>query len=161
MASTSPRGTYVVIAEALRAEIHSAPSPVDLPSEAELQVRYGVSRTTVRRALQVLKADGLIESAPGIGSRSRSGEPQSKPEPLYQRIARDITSEITAGRLAVGGRAPSEGDLHKQYGVSRPTARRALAELEAVGVLEAVHGSGRFVRSVPLSPSVPEPEARS
>lgn len=39
-----------------------------LPSEKELQERFGVSRITVRRALQTLEADNLIFRRQGVGS---------------------------------------------------------------------------------------------
>ena len=39
-----------------------------LPSEHDLSARFGVSRVTVRRALQTLEADGLIYRRQGLGS---------------------------------------------------------------------------------------------
>jgi GntR family transcriptional regulator len=38
-----------------------------LPSEAELSDAYGASRVTVRRALEVLRQDGLVASRQGLG----------------------------------------------------------------------------------------------
>jgi GntR family transcriptional regulator len=40
-----------------------------LPSESKLQEQYGVSRITVRRAMEELQQLGLIEKQPGIGTR--------------------------------------------------------------------------------------------
>jgi GntR family transcriptional regulator len=39
-----------------------------LPSESELMAGHGVSRATVREALALLRADGLIERTQGIGT---------------------------------------------------------------------------------------------
>lgn len=38
-----------------------------LPSEAALSVELGVTRTTLRRALGVLKKDGIVIATPGLG----------------------------------------------------------------------------------------------
>ena len=54
----------------LREEIDSGSLPPDaqLPSEHDLCQQFGVSRVTVRRALQTLEADGLIFRRQGLGS---------------------------------------------------------------------------------------------
>jgi DNA-binding GntR family transcriptional regulator len=66
--------------------------------------------------------------------------------PRYQRIARALRTKIEAGELAPGDALPSDADVVNQYGVSRNTARQAFAELEGRGLIETVHGKGRFVR---------------
>ena len=57
------------IARAIRDAILSGALPVDgrLPSEAELAVRFGVSRPTVREALKRLAAQNLIRTQRGAG----------------------------------------------------------------------------------------------
>ncbi|GGN77675.1 hypothetical protein GCM10011579_060120 [Streptomyces albiflavescens] len=81
MPEASPRGTYLVIAEALRNEIEAGEGSGALPSEAEFMDMHGVSRNTIRRALKVLEADGVVESAPGIGWRVvRGGDRRSLAE---------------------------------------------------------------------------------
>lgn len=54
----------------IRAGIDAGEWPADarLPSENELRDLFGVSRVTVRRALQTLEADGLIYRRHGLGS---------------------------------------------------------------------------------------------
>jgi GntR family galactonate operon transcriptional repressor len=45
---------------------------VTLPREAELMHRHGASRTTVREAIKVLSAKGLLETRQKVGTRVRS-----------------------------------------------------------------------------------------
>lgn len=42
-----------------------------LPSETRLSQEYGVGRGTVRRAVAELRAEGLVDAAPGRGTRVR------------------------------------------------------------------------------------------
>jgi len=59
----------VAIAGDLREDVASgrlAPGAV-LPSEADLAGSYGVSRVTVRKALEVLRQEGLVDARQGFG----------------------------------------------------------------------------------------------
>ena len=49
--------------------------------------------------------------------------------PLYHQIFMQLREEITSGSRAFGSRMPTEEELSENFGVSRITARRALAEL--------------------------------
>ncbi|MET9478528.1 GntR family transcriptional regulator [Streptomyces sp. NPDC002922] len=55
-----------VLADEIRAGVHTDGSR--LPGEHTLTQRFGVSRTTLRQALQVLGEEGLISTHAGIGS---------------------------------------------------------------------------------------------
>ena len=60
---------YQAVAQYLREYIvlHSNESIGRLPTELELQDRFGVSRQTVRKAISILKDEGLIKSRRGSG----------------------------------------------------------------------------------------------
>lgn len=60
---------YQAIADALRTRIASEEFVAGslLPSEAELSSEYAASRVTVRRALEALRSDGLVDSRQGFG----------------------------------------------------------------------------------------------
>jgi len=60
-------------------------------------------------------------------------------------VAQQILRAIKSGTLPVGSRLPSESELARMMGVSRPTVREALAALAAVGVIESHPGTGNFV----------------
>jgi DNA-binding GntR family transcriptional regulator len=132
----------LVISEKLRQRIKADASGEALPSEADLMREYGVSRNTVRRALKVLEADGLVRSLPGAGWRIvRGGDRRS----LAERMSDLITEES----LSVGDPYPSEAQLCERFGASRTAVRRVLAQMEGNGVLDTVHGKGRTVRALP------------
>lgn len=63
----------------------------------------------------------------------------------YRQIANDLRKRIDAGDLRAGSPLPSEAELMGGFGVSRQTARRAFAVLEADGKVVVQHGVGRFV----------------
>ena len=68
------------------------------------------------------------------------------PQRLYQQIADQLRTLITAGEFTPGSRLPAERDLAKQLGVSRPSVREALIALEVEGWVEVRTGSGVYVQ---------------
>ncbi|MBH1934278.1 winged helix-turn-helix transcriptional regulator [Streptomyces sp. AV19] len=149
MPERSQRGTYTRIADALRLRLTEEPDQSVLPSEAALMREYGVARTTVRRALRALAAQGLVEAVPGVGWRVRTGG--DTPSPLVDRVRSLLVGE----GFAVGDAFYSEAALCGRYDISRTTVRRALAQLEGEGLLEAVHGKGRIVKALPPEAGTP------
>jgi GntR family transcriptional regulator len=60
---------YRAIADELRERVESGDLPAGalLPSESELSGAYDVSRVTVRKALDILRDEGLVDSRQGFG----------------------------------------------------------------------------------------------
>lgn len=56
-----------------------------------------------------------------------------------------MDAELRSGRFKVGDRFPTEIDLAKDYGLSRPTVREALLQLEREGFLVRRRGAGTVV----------------
>lgn len=65
--------------------------------------------------------------------------------PLYAQFAQLLRKAITDGRLEAGAALPPERDLAAEYGVSRITIRRAIAELAEDGLLTRKQGAGTTV----------------
>ena len=59
-----------------------------------------------------------------------------------ERTVAVLTELITSGRFASGELLPSESELCKQLGISRPTVRMALRTLETRGLVVTRHGVG-------------------
>jgi GntR family transcriptional regulator len=77
---------YQQIADVLRQRIGAAGPGHVLPSESDLSAEFGVSRVTVRRALELLRDERLVESRQGFGWFARG-------TPLRQRLTQLDTIE--------------------------------------------------------------------
>ncbi|WP_406218532.1 GntR family transcriptional regulator [Streptomyces canus] len=144
---SSPRGTFLKIADAVKLQIKANPDMLELPAAADLMRDYKISRGVALRAFGVLQKDGVAEPVPGGRWRVvRAGAPADR-RPLEVRIADVITDE----HLEVGAPFPSAAVLAERFGVSRPTVTKALDKLEADGVLASGgQGKVRTVRAVPI-----------
>lgn len=109
---------YLRIRKLIRDEIAaaaSAGSPYHLPTERELEARYGVSRPTVSKALAGLAAEGLLVKPPGC--------------------RRLVVASEAAGRLSVRRRDHRiglvTGDLSRVGAASAELAHRVFAGMNA------------------------------
>ncbi len=66
--------------------------------------------------------------------------------PLHRQLFLVLRDEIARGAIAAGDPLPTEQALCEQFGVSRITVRRALADLADQGYIERRHGVGSFAR---------------
>jgi GntR family transcriptional regulator len=69
--------------------------------------------------------------------------------PLHRQLFLVLHDEIARSALAPGDALPTEQALCDQFGVSRITVRRALADLADAGLIERKQGVGSFVRDQP------------
>jgi GntR family transcriptional regulator len=75
---------------------------------------------------------------------SRPALPDADPSAyLYEAMTAHLEAQIKAGDLPPGARLPNERDLAAEYGVSVHTARHAVRQLRARGLLvtRAVKGT--------------------
>ena len=84
---------YQEIADSLRGRVAAAGPGQLLPSESDLSAEFGVSRVTVRRALELLRDEGMVDSRQGFGWYVSA-------EPVVQQLASLDTIE---GQLADRG----------------------------------------------------------
>jgi DNA-binding GntR family transcriptional regulator len=74
----------------------------------------------------------------------------ANPMPLYFQIAESLEQAIEHGALEPGRRLDNENDLARQFGVSRPTIRKAIAVLANQGLVVRRRGSGTVVVPHPV-----------
>ena len=67
--------------------------------------------------------------------------------PKHRELSRRLRHDIASGRYGAGARLPSEPQLVRQFGVSRPTVGRALRDLQSEGLIDRRAGSGTYVRA--------------
>lgn len=77
---------------------------------------------------------------------------QVRAEKLSHLVAERLRGQIASGEMAPGDTLPSESELMKQVGVSRPTLREAMRVLESEGLLQL--GRGARSGAAILAPSI-------
>lgn len=127
---TRKNPVWVAIAQMLRGEIAEGlyPPGTKLPTEAELSARFGVNRHTVRHALALLAAEGLVVARRGAGVFV-AASPRAD-YPLGRRVRFNQN-------LAASGRAASREVLRIE---TRPAseAERAALGVAVVHVFEGI-----------------------
>lgn len=75
----------------------------------------------------------------------------AKRERLADVLYGQLLEQMASGALKEGDRLPSESEICRAFGVSRPVVRQALARLQADGLVMARQGAGTFVKKQPPS----------
>jgi GntR family transcriptional regulator len=109
---------YRAIADDLRQQVEAGDFAAGrvLPSEADLSASYGASRVTVRRALEVLRDEGLLDARQGFGWFVAS-------DLLRQRLGRLSTIE---DQLSASGITAERRILEFAFVVAEPRTKRVL-----------------------------------
>ncbi|MEU7892958.1 GntR family transcriptional regulator [Nonomuraea sp. NPDC049152] len=118
-----------------------------VPSEAMLEVEFGVARATARQVAEQLREWGLAHTVQGEGTFvGEHGVPRKRRNvPLYEVIAAEITLRIRSGELCPNKSIPSEKELMREFGVAKVTAREAVAKLRERGLVFTVPYRGSYV----------------
>lgn len=117
------------------------PAGSSLPGEQRLAEIHGVSRVTIRRALEALAADGLIEK------RAGSGSVVCRPDGAATPLAADFTTLIP--QLVAMGQSTTARLLSFSYGPAPDAVATAMALSDGARVQTAVRV--RLVEGRPFS----------
>ncbi len=74
--------------------------------------------------------------------------PSGPAKPKYQKLFESLKADILSGRFKPGQKLPSEAALVIKSGASRITVGRAIRELQNIGLVDRVAGSGTYVRDL-------------
>lgn len=80
---------------------------------------------------------------------------------LTDEVVTSIKNLVVSGEYGAGQKIPSDTELCKQLGVSRPTLREAIKVLSAMGYINIVVGKGAFVADFSKKNAVSDPERLS
>lgn len=72
--------------------------------------------------------------------------------PLHSVVRAELLGQISSGRLRPGDQVPTELQLIDQFQVSRTTVRRALRDLETMGLIDRQPGRGSFLKEPRMEP---------
>jgi GntR family transcriptional regulator len=126
---------YRSVHQALRERIisHAYPPGAILPSERKLIDEFGVSLITVRRAMDELVLDGLIERRQGVGSFVRE---QARGVVVGMS---SFTADVLSGRLRLirtlleDAQQPASAEVARKLSVQEGSMVRHLARLDSEG----------------------------
>jgi GntR family transcriptional regulator len=126
---------YRAIADEMRGRVESGDIAAGalLPSESELSAAYGVSRVTVRKALELLRDEGLIDARQGFGWFVAT-------ERVRQSLGRLGTIESQLGELGVGSERRVVGF---RFVAAPPRVRQVLGVDSVLEVRRVNHADGQ------------------
>lgn len=81
----------------------------------------------------------------------------SRNQSLADVVYEDMLGLIRNGSWSARMRLPTESELARHFGISRPVVRQALARLRDDGLIYSRQGSGSFVRNIEPEPQVQFP----
>jgi GntR family transcriptional repressor for pyruvate dehydrogenase complex len=113
-----------------------------------MPLRQGGFRMASKSAAMDISMDGPTRTKPAASVKNL----QVRAEKLSHLVAERLRSQIATGEIAAGDTLPSETELMKQMGVSRPTLREAMRVLESEGLLQL--GRGARSGAAILAPSI-------
>ena len=169
----SDRPLALQLADVLRAEIQEGvrrPGS-QLPTEAEFQLEYAVSRTTIRSALSVLAAEGLVVTRKGFGSYVRDRPPlrrissthrhaahraSGKPEFDTEAIAQ---GQVPSRRMLMIGRGPVPADVAVWLGCAAGDQAVFRQRLQLLDDVPAVISTSYYPLWVAEGTALESPEA--
>jgi GntR family transcriptional regulator len=124
---SSPVPLYYQIANVLQARIFTGTCPAGalLGTEKDLAAEFGVSRITIRKAIEILHRDGLLDPRRGRGTFVASGARPVAPTALHVFLddiltRAEVSNAVNAGQFE-HAEVPASADVATRLGVQPGT----------------------------------------
>lgn len=132
----SPLPLYFQVKQGMRSEVlRSGMSPgSQIPSESDLQTMFGVSRVTLRRAIEELVRDGVLYSRQGMGHFVANPDEvdmqciRSFTEDAYRAGFKPATQVLSIGQISADSNVARELGISQGDSVARVRRLRLLDE---------------------------------
>ncbi len=98
---------------------------------SSLSRQWGVSRPTLRKAVNILREEGILDRAPGIRSRKNSPDSDDETSSSRVRLAEELRTAILGGIYREEAALPKFEVIASEYRVSRTTVAGAVEILAA------------------------------
>lgn len=102
----------------------------------------------VRKVWKAPRRQRVMKVYRGSRIALRSGEVQT-PASQYKQVTAALRQKIESGTYPTGSLLPSEPELAKMFGVTRPVINKALSQLRTEGVVRPQRGRGTTVTYQP------------
>jgi GntR family transcriptional regulator len=136
---------WATLASDLRAQIAGDDQNQLLPSEAELGARYGMSRGTVRRALDALEAEGLVASAQGQKRKIRQEKRWQWPMNTWERSHNASEDAWASAIRTQGGKPRTDISVSIEPALKDVATALKIASGETIAVRRRI----RYVNEIP------------
>jgi len=93
------------------------------------------------------------EAEPVLWLQNTAGPAMSRQKAADQ-VRERLIAGIRSGQLNVDTRLPSENELARIFGVSRPVIREALVGMQALGLVVSRNGRGTFIAAQQVNPDL-------
>ena len=105
-----------------------------IPSETELVRDLGVSRATIRKAMELLVSNGLIERRRGRGSEVVSDRPSSALRRVTSYLKRTVSDDAAAQKRVISAEiVPADSECAAALGVKEGTPLYRLERVRCAG----------------------------
>ena len=131
---------YIQLAQTLGERIANGEYAIGalLPTEADLGSKFGVSRYTVRQAIQHLRQQGLVSARKGVGTRVEARQAYAR----YSQSLHSLSEFLQFAHKTQLDLIPHEEVVARDVLSATPGARPVLFHLTKINIFKLIQSRG-------------------